>query len=127
MSTGSVSISLFKEGRFSHMVHGSLEHVVIPTVDSWDGEYVYGEFDDAYWLDSGQPRKRQPCPVAVDGLWLRDVCPGSTITIEKQQYECTEGGDVELSFQYPGVYVVTVSCWPYLDGEYEIENTPQAE
>ncbi|MCX5592549.1 hypothetical protein [Alcaligenes endophyticus] len=106
---------------------GPREFVIEPFLEGWDGEYFEGEYDDTYWFYGGAPRKRQPCPATVDGLWLRGVRPGSTIHIEGQAYECAEGGDVELSFQYPGTYQVRVERWPYLDGVYEIENTSQPE
>ena len=119
--------TLFKDGRMCQTVFGDFKHVIVPTLALWDGESVIGEYDRTWWLDEGTPRKRQPSPAKVDGLWLRGVRPGSTIHIEGQPYECAEGGDVELSFQYPGTYQVRVERWPYLDGVYEIENTSQAE
>lgn len=120
-------VSLFKGGRFSSLLVGSYAFVITPTLAQWDGEYFEGRFDDGWWFHGGMPRKRQPCPAVADGLWLRGVRPGSTIHIDGQAYECEEGGDVELSFQYPGTYTVRVDRWPYLDGVYEIENTSQAE
>lgn len=120
-------VSLFESGRFRQVVSGSEEHVVMPTISAWGGEYFEGEYDDTYWFYGGMPRKRQPCPAVADGLWLHGVRPDSTIYIDGQAYECEEGGDIELSFQYPGTYKVRIERWPYLDGVYEIENTSQAQ
>ncbi|MGG5142813.1 hypothetical protein [Alcaligenes ammonioxydans] len=101
--------------------------MIAPFLARWDGDHAPRALDDSWWFYGGQARKRQACPATVDGLTLRGVRPGSTITIEGQQYECAEGGDVELSFQYPGTYEITVTRWPYLDGSYTIENPPQPE
>ncbi|WP_240632009.1 hypothetical protein [Alcaligenes faecalis] len=120
------TVSLFKDGRFQQTVSGPQEFVITPTLTSWDGDYAPGALDDSWWF-YGQVRKRQPCPVVIEGQVLRGVRPGSVITIESQQYECAEGGDVELSLQYPGTYEITVTRWPYLDGRYTIENPSSTE
>lgn len=119
--------SLFLHGRFQYAVAAQSRVLVVPTLEAWAGEWTWGEFDDSFYFYGGQARKRPACPVEVDGLVLRGVRPGSTIMIEGQQYECAEGGDVELSFQYPGSYEVTVTRWPYLEGRVTIENPPPVE
>jgi len=121
------AISLFRNGRFQQTVSGPWQFVIEPTLAAWNGDYAPGVLDDTWWFYGGEARQRQACPASIDGLVLRGVRPGSTITIEGQQYECPEGGDVELSFQYPGTYEITVTRWPYLDGRYTIENPPPAE
>ena len=120
-------VSLFKNGRFQQLVSGPLEFVINPTLAIWDGDHAVGAFDDAWWFYGGEARKRQECPVYVEGLTLRGVRPGSVIAIEGKHYQCPEGDDVELSFQYPGIYYITVSRWPYLDGRFTIENPPPAK
>lgn len=118
--------SFFDEaGRFSHTVEGPMKMIVQPNIDAWPATAIEGLYSDCYWLHGGTPRKRPMCPVVVDGHVLRGVRPGSVITINEQRYECELGGDVELEFDQPGVYRVTVRRWPYLDGEYEIENPAQ--
>lgn len=120
-------VSLFKNGRFQQTVSGPLQLVIEPTLASWQGDWVPGAFDSSWWLYGGEARERPVCPIVAEGLVLRGVRPGSMITIEGQQYECVEGGDVDLSFQYPGTYEITVTRWPYLDGRYTIENPSPAE
>lgn len=120
-------ISLFRAGRFSHWVSGPIEYVINPVLASWGGDYVNGKYDGTWCFSGGQVRKRPVCPVTVDGMTLRSVQPRSAISIEGLQYECADGGDVDLSFQFPGTYEVTVSCWPYLDGRYSVENPPQTK
>lgn len=121
------TVSLFKSGRFHQVVSGPKEYVIDPTLAAWVGDYAVGGLDDTWWFYGGRARKRQACPAKVDGMTLRGIRPGSTIMIEGRQYECAEGGEVELSFQFPGTYEVTVTRWPYLDGRYTIENPPSAE
>lgn len=123
------SVSLFKPGigRFDGVVEGHPDYVLAPTVAAWGGGVAPGALDDSWWFYGGQACQRPACPVITEGLLLRGVRPGSVITIEGQQHECAEGGDVELSFQYPGTYEITVTRWPYLDGRYVVENPPPAE
>ncbi|WP_341667334.1 hypothetical protein [Alcaligenes sp. SDU_A2] len=121
------TVSLFRDGRFVQTLQGSPLFVIEPFLARWGGGHAPGALDDSWWFYGGQARKRQACPALVDGLTLRGVRPGSTITIDGQQYECAEGGDVELSFQYPGTYEITVTRWPYLDGRYTVENPPSTQ
>ena len=128
LDEGNGHLSTFDaQGRFAGSVWGHPIYVLEATANIWPHHSVRGLYDDTWWFDGNQVRKRQACPATVDGLALRGVRPGSTITIEGQQYECAAGGDVELTFQYPGPYEVTVTRWPYLDGSYTIENPPQSE
>ncbi|WP_253248575.1 hypothetical protein [Alcaligenes faecalis] len=119
------AVSLFRDGRFQQTVFGPREWVINPTLAEWGGEWATGALDDSWWF-YGQARKRPACPAVLEGLMLRGIRPGSTIAIEDKQYECAEGGDVELSFQFPGTYEVTVTRWPYLNGRYTVENPPPA-
>lgn len=123
------SVTLFMPGtgRFNGVVKGHPDYVLAPTIVAWKGGVAPGALDDSWWFYGGQARRRPACPVVAEGLVLRGVRPGSTITIEGQQYECADGGDVELSFQFSGMYEITVTRWPYLDGSYTIENPPPAE
>ncbi|MBX6965870.1 hypothetical protein DUD43_07520 [Alcaligenes faecalis] len=121
------NVSLFQDGRLHAVVSGSAEFVVRPTLRRWPCDWVEGIFDESWLLEEGVPRKRQPYPALLDGLVLQGVCPNSVVMIEGEQYECPEGGDIDLSFQFPGTYEVTVSCWPYLDGSYTVENPPPAK
>ncbi|MES5323022.1 MULTISPECIES: hypothetical protein [Alcaligenes] len=120
-------VSLFKNGRYQQTVFGSYELVIVPTLKSWDGEWAEGALDSTWWYSDAKTRKRLPCTAMLDGMVLRDVQPGSVVMIEGEQYECPEGGNIDLSFQFPGTYEVTVSCWPYLDGSYTVENPPPTQ
>lgn len=113
-----------KEGRFAQYISGPFAVVIAPTLADWDGFHYEGEYDDSYYFFDGEPTKRPDLPIAVNGLTIENVPAGSTITIENEEYLVEETTDVELEFNLPGIYIVTVSCWPYLDKEFEIENSP---
>jgi hypothetical protein len=121
------AVSLFKEGRFQQTVLGPRSIVVEPTLAAWEGDWAKGSLDSTWWHDGTQALRRESCPATLEGTILRGVLPGSMIVIEGQRYECPNGGDVDLSFQYVGEYVVWVSLWPYLDGRYVVENPPSTE
>lgn len=120
-------VSFFLSGRLSHKVSGPVEHVLNPTIAKWSGDYVYGSYDETWWHNGEVVLKRLQCPVSVREMKLLNVHPGSTIYIQGTAYECLDGGDVELSFSLPGSYQVIVRCWPFLDGDYQIENTSSGE
>ena len=127
MQMPTTTISLFLNGRYQYAVEGPVALVIQPTIERWQGDWAPGGLDDSWWFSEGRVRRRQACSVIADGLTLRGVRPGSTIIIESEHYECSDGGDVKLSFQYPGTYEITVTCWPYLDGKYTVENLPPTE
>ena len=120
-------VSLFEGGRFMQSVIGPYTHAIKPTLENWAGEWTEGVLDSSWWHDGVQALKRPPCPAALEGSMLRGVLPGSVIVIEGRRYDCPAGGDVDLSFQYAGEYVVWVCLWPHLDGRYVIENPPPSE
>lgn len=80
--------------------------------------------ENDYVLD-GEVTPRPKMPLEIDGLTILGVPPNSEITIEDESYPCPDGGDVTLNFQHPGTYIVKVSCFPYLDKEFEIDYQPQ--
>lgn len=50
---------------------------------------------------------------------LYGVPKGAQIRIEEDVYEA-DGSTIELGFVYPGTYVITVMCWPYIEWQEEI-------
>lgn len=120
-------VSLFEGGRFMQAVVGPYTNVIKPTLEGWGGNWVAGLFDSSWWHDGEQVLKRVPCPAVLDGVTLRGVLPGSVVWIDGSRYDSPMGGDIELSFQYPGNYVVWVTLWPYLDGSYTVENPPPTQ
>lgn len=60
--------------------------------------------------------------ITVDGLVLKGVQVGATVTIEGINYPVTESGDVELEFSHFGTYEVKVTNWPYREWSAKLEN-----
>jgi hypothetical protein len=83
--------------------------------------WVEGEWDgEAYYVDNGQVVERPACPAKLNGLKLTKLPAPCKIVINSTDYNVTEP-TVDLEFDYPGVYKITVKAFPYLDGEFEIE------
>lgn len=97
----------------------NVSNIPIPFVDF----FVEGA---SHYLDviTLETLARPNMPTTLNGLILIDVPPNSEITIENETYSCPDGGDVTLNFQHPGTYIVKVSCFPYLDKEFEIDYQP---
>jgi len=112
-------------GQFVQTLEGDPDLVIAPTAQAIGLSYVEGDYGADYWFHEGIAQPRPACPAALEGATLHNVAPGSTITINKQTYDCPEGGTVELEFDQPGTYSIRVTGWPYLDGEFEYENPPQ--
>jgi len=88
-----------------------------------------GDHDAAtQWYDQlgGEVKQRVPMDVHVDGTRLSGVPAGATIRVEDSSH-VADGSDVELSFEHPGRYRVTVALPPFLPFEADIdyENSPQ--
>lgn len=57
------------------------------------------------------------------GKTLCGVPVGATLGIEGREY-VADGSDVELEFDLPGIYPISVTLWPYLDAEIVYESQP---
>ena len=84
--------------------------------------HIEGSVDgDTHYVRDGQvvPRwKIRPfCKAGV----LNDLPVPCEILINNRRYEATTE-TVELEFDQPGSYRVSVQAWPYLDKEFTIEN-----
>lgn len=89
--------------------------------------FVEGSYDSAtQWYDAATDtvRERQALAIQLDGLRLVDVPAGATVTVDGESH-VADGTDVELSFDHPGRYAVTVSYPPFLPFETSVdyENT----
>jgi len=112
-------------GRFVQTLEGDADLVVAPTAQMIDLPYVEGGYGSDHYAVDGEPQPRPTCPATLDGATLHNVPANSTITINDQDYDCEDGGTVDLEFNQPGTYRIRVTCWPYLDGEFEYENPAQ--
>lgn len=60
--------------------------------------------------------------ITVEGMVLKGVQAGATVTIEGIDYNVSKSEDIELEFSHVGTYEVKVVHWPYLDWSASIEN-----
>jgi len=112
------------DGRFVQSIEGDLDRVIAPSAAVGGLPYIEGRYGADDWFHEGQTKKRPACPATLDGATLCNVPSNSVIAINRRQYPCPEGGDVELEFDQPGTYRIRVTGWPYLDGEFTYENPP---
>lgn len=84
---------------------------------------------DTHYVDvSGLKPRRRCCaasPAALNGTTLTGLPVPCTVTITDEAWlqtvlECSEPS-LELAFDYPGAYAVTVRAVPYTDGVFTIE------
>ncbi len=87
------------------------------------GERVLeGQSNDLYqYVRFGEIINRPANPATVSGMIVRRIPMRSKVTIEGQTYP-VDDGVLELSFEYPGTYRVTIESFPALPVEFEIEN-----
>jgi len=111
-------------GRFTQTLDGDVDLVINPTAQGIGLPYVEGDYGTDHWFSDGAPQLRPACTAILNGATLYKVPANSVITINEQSYECEEGGIVEMEFNQPGTYRIRVTCWPYLDGDFEYENPP---
>lgn len=72
------------------------------------------------YLVDGEVTPRPEHPATLEGLTLKAVGAEAIVEIEGLTYPC-DGTDVDLEFSHPGVYLITLREWPYLDKEFRIE------
>ena len=64
-------------------------------------------------------RAKQESPVTLDGQMLRNVPPGASVVIDGVPYEAGDS-EVELDFDMPGTYRVTVEAPAHLPKTFEV-------
>lgn len=109
-------------GKIKYVVDG--DPLVIETTkensqDPWiEGNYHW----DTHYVFNGDAVKRPECPVILQGKTIVNVPVPAKITINGVDYDTNEA-EVELDFNFSGIYNVKVLAFPYLDKEFQIENT----
>jgi len=63
--------------------------------------------------------------LVVEGLTISGVPAGASVTIENGPVCIADGTEIELSFNAPGTFNVSIEMWPYKKSELYIENPPQ--
>ncbi|MGE8150900.1 hypothetical protein ACQKP5_06565 [Pseudomonas vancouverensis] len=76
------------------------------------------------YVNNGEvvPRPRMS-DIKLMGRVLYGVPAGASLSVEGQEY-LADGSDIELAFDLPGAYRITVALWPYLDEEVVYEAQP---
>jgi len=87
-----------------------------------EGEWLLeGRWDDTkFYVENGSVVERPHFPITIEGSTITGIPIPTTITIEGVSYEVTEG-TLELEFDAPGSYTVSLRSFPYLDTEVTIE------
>nr|WP_313656923.1 hypothetical protein [Achromobacter ruhlandii] len=75
------------------------------------------------YIENGRVMPRPLSRASLDGRTLSGLTVPCSIIINDGEYPCDET-HVELEFDQPGRYRVTVRAWPQMDKEFEIENPP---
>lgn len=68
---------------------------------------------ETHWVSDGEVLEKTPCPAFLDGLTLRDVPVPATVSIDGARYP-TDEPVVELTFNHPGIYTVTIESIPHM-------------
>jgi len=121
-----MKVSFYNDtGKFVQTLEGDPDLVITPTAQVIGLPYVEGEYGADHWFHDDTAQPRPPCPAVLDGTVLHDVPSSSVININDATYDCEEGGTVKLEFDQPGAYLIRITAWPYLDGEFTYENPAQ--
>lgn len=109
------------EGRFVGHVSGHPQYVIAPTLEATPHQHVEGKQAENTYMTQGAVQVRQPCPAVLTGLKLTTVPNPCLLYINNVAYPC-ESNTIELEFDQPISYAIRIVAWPFLDGEFFIEN-----
>lgn len=73
------------------------------------------------YVDDGEVVRRREMNPFIEGRSISDLPAPCSVQVNDEMYECSDG-IVELEFEQPGKYRVTVRAFPFLDLELEYEN-----
>ena len=74
---------------------------------------------DTHYVSNDTLVDRPENPASMEGEWLVNLPNPCTIHINEKFYPC-EDDHAELTFAYPGRYIVRVESFPYLDKTIEV-------
>lgn len=69
---------------------------------------------------TNKPEQRPTLKATLQGMTIYGVPDRSQIIIEGVTYTA-DGKPIELEFNMPGTYLITVVCWPFLDWSVSVE------
>ena len=83
---------------------------------------IDGEWDaDTYYIDieTSQAVERTTIPHAAQGMTITNLPPNTKLVVDEDVYMVADG-IADLSFEFPGTYLVHLECFPYLPTVVEI-------
>ena len=81
-----------------------------------DSLIIEGEWDaNIYYIDTetSQAVERTTIPHVVQGTTIINLPPNTKLVVDEGVYMVADG-IAELSFEFPGTYLVHLKCFPYL-------------
>lgn len=124
LGSDAMIVSLFdSNGRLVQTLDGDPDLVILPTLEVTGYRFAEGGYTNEHHMPDGEivPTLRPPCPATASDRTLLNLPTPCRVQVEDTVYDCDET-TVELEFDQPGSYKVTVFAWPYLNGEYTLEN-----
>lgn len=117
------SISFYdSSGKVTSTISGDANYISF-CKESIDAPYVDGDlYGKAVYINNGAVFDRPEMPIKIVGMVLENVPYPAKLFINDSEY-LVEEGTIELTLPYPGIYKIKIECWPYLDKEFEIENS----
>lgn len=84
--------------------------------------WVDGEWNtNTHYVKDGVAIERPANPATLSGMTFDNVPVPSVLVINGVEYAVTDSV-VELELSMPGQYQIAIKVFPYLDGEFVIEN-----
>jgi hypothetical protein len=83
-------------------------------------DYIYSHHSDTtFYIVDRVPKYRPEMALNVTGSKIENIPLGCNVKIEGEALIVNDG-ELELTFDFPGVYPIKFACWPYLDATVEI-------
>lgn len=109
-----------EEGRITGEMTGDVAAVELTkelTTQAWvDGLW----FGKPVYVLAGEVLDRPACPAVLTGMVLTDLPVPCVLDINGTKYDADEAS-VELDLGV-GQFTIKVIAWPYMDGEFNVEN-----
>lgn len=116
------SITFYKDdGRIDYSVTSDTEQSLEPN-KQLSNNWIDGEWSEmTHYIVNNDAVERPICPAIIEQQTIKNLPVPCKIIINSTEYDADEP-EVELELPYSARYTVRVVAFPYLDGEYTIEN-----